>query len=304
MAKSIEVRGLKKSYGSVQAVKGVDFDVDEGSLFAFLGVNGAGKSTTINILCTLLAADGGDVKVCGLDLATRAAEIRSLIGVVFQGSTLDKRLSVKENLSVRASFYGLHGAEKAKRLDEICDTLDLGDIMGRPYGKLSGGQRRRVDVARGLINKPRILFLDEPTTGLDPQTRRSVWEIVDRLRASSNMTVFLTTHYMEEANEADKVVILDEGKVVATGTPVELKNEYSRDCVKLYAKESDDINEKLAGYKFEYTGACYRVTVDDSDDARKLILANGDIFNDFEVIKGNMDDVFLQVTGKKLGGEQ
>ncbi len=303
MGKAITVKGLRKSYGDVEAVKGIDFDVDEGSLFAFLGVNGAGKSTTINILCTLLEADGGEVSVCGLDLAKDAEAIRSKIGVVFQGSALDARLSVRENLSTRASFYGLSGEAKRRRLAELGELLDLGEIMQRPYGKLSGGQRRRVDVARGLINSPRILFLDEPTTGLDPQTRRTVWDIVDRLRRELNMTVFLTTHYMEEADGADKVVIIDEGRIVAVGAPVELKNRYSYDRVKLYAPRSEKIEERLKGMEFQYDGACYDISVDDSGAARKFICENGDILRDFEFVKGNMDDVFLNVTGKKPGGE-
>lgn len=304
MEKAIIVKGLKKSYKDVQAVKGISFDVDEGSLFAFLGVNGAGKSTTINILCTLLDADEGDVSICGLNLKTEAAAIRSRIGVVFQGSALDARLSVRENLSTRASFYGLSGEAKKKRLGELEELLELGDIMSRPYGKLSGGQRRRVDVARGLINSPRILFLDEPTTGLDPQTRRTVWKIVDRLRKSLKMTVFLTTHYMEEADGADKVVILDEGRVVAEGTPVELKNKYSNDCVKLYAPASDTIEERLDKMRFERDNGCYKIYVADSAAARDFILKNSDILKDFEFVKGNMDDVFLNVTGKKPGGEE
>ena len=304
MSKAIVVKGLKKSYKDVMAVKGIDFDVDEGSLFAFLGVNGAGKSTTINILCTLLEADGGDVNICGLDLKTDAAAIRSRIGVVFQGSALDARLSVRENLSTRASFYGLSGEAKQNRLRELEELLELTDIMSRPYGKLSGGQRRRVDVARGLINSPRILFLDEPTTGLDPQTRRTVWEIVDRLRKNLKMTVFLTTHYMEEADGADKVVILDEGRVVAVGTPVELKNKYSNDCIKLYSPALPEINERLEGMRYEYDGGVYKIYVQDSEAARKFIVKNGDILKDFEFVKGNMDDVFLNVTGKKPGGEE
>lgn len=302
--KAIVVRGLKKSYGDIEAVKGIDFDVDEGSLFAFLGVNGAGKSTTINILCTLLTADGGEAEVCGLDVFTQADAIRSRIGVVFQGSALDARLSVRENLSTRASFYGLSGEAKQTRLKQLEEMLDLGSVMGRPYGKLSGGQRRRVDVARGLLNSPRILFLDEPTTGLDPQTRRTVWGIIDRLRRDLKMTVFLTTHYMEEASDADKVVILDEGRVAATGTPVELKNKYSNDCVKLYSPPSERIERRLEGYSFEYAGNFYKISVPTSVAAAEFIVKNSDILHDFEFVKGNMDDVFLNVTGKKLGGEK
>lgn len=304
MSKAIQVRGLKKSYGDVKAVKGIDFDVEEGSLFAFLGVNGAGKSTTINILCTLLTADAGDVKICGRDLDKHRDEIRSLIGVVFQGSVLDRNLSVKDNLLTRASFYGMSAAERKAALDRLSDLLDLDDIFKRKYGKLSGGQRRRVDVARGLINSPSILFLDEPTTGLDPQTRKTVWEIIDKLRKTRQMTVFLTTHYMEEAAEADSVVILDDGRIVAQGTPVELKNKYSNDYIKLYIPRADEVDARLCGEEYRYNGRFYEIKVRDSEDAKRLLLKNGDIMTDFEVVKGNMDDVFLNVTGRRLtGGE-
>lgn len=305
MEKIIKVTGLKKSYGDIQAVKGIDFDVDEGSLFAFLGVNGAGKSTTINILCTLLDKDEGQIEICGHDLDKDSFEIRSLIGVIFQGSVLDKRLSVKDNLTSRASFYGLYGEAWKKRLSELCELLDLKELLPRKYGKLSGGQRRRVDVARGLINSPKILILDEPTTGLDPQTRKSVWEVIDKLRTDGGMTVFLTTHYMEEANEADKVVILDEGRVAAVGTPVELKNQYSCDCVKIYAEQSAEIDERLEDREYEYAGNCYKVDMKDSADAIDFIANNRDVIDNFEVQKGDMDDVFLNVTGKTLvGGQQ
>lgn len=305
MNKAIVVKGLRKSYGDVDAVKGIDFDVDEGSLFAFLGENGAGKSTTINILCTLLNKNGGEVNICGFDMDKSTPSIRSCIGVVFQNSVLDKRLSVKNNLTSRASFYGIYGDAWKKRLSELCQLLELDGILNRPYGKLSGGQRRRVDVARGLINSPKILFLDEPTTGLDPQTRKNVWEVIDRLRATGGMTVFLTTHYMEEANQADKVVILDEGKIVAVGTPIELKNEYSSDCIRLYAQRTDELDARFADRSFEYCGSFYKIRVEDSQDAKRVIAANSDIMTDFEVLKGDMDDVFLSVTGKTLeGGNQ
>lgn len=300
--KAIEATGLKKSYGEVKAVKGIDFSVEQGSLFAFLGINGAGKSTTINMLCTLLQADEGKAVVCGHDLKTQADKIREKIGVIFQGSVLDKRLSVKDNLASRASFYGIFGEKCKKRIGELADLLDLHEILSRPYGKLSGGQRRRVDVARGLVNRPELLFLDEPTTGLDPQTRKHVWEVLEKLRRKTGMTVFLTTHYMEEADGADNVVIIDEGSIAATGTPVQLKNRFSSDYVKVYCPQSQ-AEQVAAGRKFVYENGCCKICVKNSGEAKAFLLESATPF-DFEVIKGNMDDVFLTVTGKKLNEVQ
>lgn len=298
----IEISNLKKSFGDVKAVNDISFGVKSGSLFAFLGINGAGKSTTINILCTLLKKDGGTVKVAGIDLDKDATAIRNKIGVIFQGSILDKKLSVKDNLAVRASFYGIYGKAWQRRLSELSELLGLKDLLNRPYGKLSGGQRRRVDVARGLVHSPEILILDEPTTGLDPQTRKTVWEVIEMLRKQKNMTVFLTTHYMEEANNADDVVIIDSGKIVAQGSPVELKNEYSRDYLTVYTQKSDIADKAFAGLDCEYASGAYRIKLKDCEEAKQLLLQHSELIKDFEVTKGDMDDVFLNVTGKKLTG--
>jgi ABC-type multidrug transport system ATPase subunit len=304
MENIIEIKDLKKSFGDIKAVDGISFSVEKGSLFAFLGLNGAGKSTTINILCTLLSKDSGDVTIDGYMLGKDNENIKESIGIVFQNSVLDDKLTVKENLTVRASYYGLKGAMWASRLNELDKLLELKEILLRPYGKLSGGQRRRVDIARGLINRPKILFLDEPTTGLDPKTRQSVWNVINNLRIQTGMTVFLTTHYMEEAKEADNVVILDFGKIAAVGSPNALKNTYSGDYIKLYMKRSDSVDEILAkeNYTFRYEHDCYFIKMSDSIEAKTFIMKNSDIINDFEVVKGDMDDVFLNATGKKLEG--
>lgn len=305
MNKAVEIQGLKKYFGEVKAVDGISFDVEKGSLFAFLGLNGAGKSTTINVICTLLKKDEGRVIVAGADIDKDPVAIRKRTGVVFQGSILDEKLSVADNLKVRARFYGIYGQEWKRRLSELDDLLAVGELLKRPYGKLSGGQRRRVDVARGLINSPEILILDEPTTGLDPQTRKTVWEVVESLREDKGMTVFLTTHYMEEAASADDVVILDAGKIAARGTPTALKNEYSKDRLIVYAQESaanDEAFKKLGGV---YENNAYRITVNDGEEAKSILASSGKLITDFEFVKGDMDDVFLNVTGKKLtGGEQ
>lgn len=288
----IKIENLKKSYGDIKAVDGISFDVKQGSLFAFLGVNGAGKSTTINIICTLLNKDEGNVKIADYNLDTDAAKIREVVGVVFQGSILDKALSVKDNLTIRASFYGLFGDTWANRLNELTETLDLSDIIKRKYGKLSGGQRRRVDIARALINNPRILILDEPTTGLDPQTRKTVWSVIEKLRAEQNVTVFLTTHYMEESSVADNVVIIDAGRIVATGSPIELKNKYSSDKLFVYAVQNEELNNAFTDYKYIYEDNRYKIFVDGGEQVKKILKDSSALISDFEVVKGDMDDVF------------
>ena len=297
----IEINSLKKSFGDVEAVKDVSFSVKEGELFAYLGVNGAGKSTTISILCGALARDGGTVKVGGFDIDKDGDKIKSLIGVVFQNSVLDRALSVKENLRCRASLYGICGNDFEKRLNELSSLLGLDEIMNRPIKKLSGGQRRRIDIARALLHKPRLLILDEPTTGLDPQTRKTVWEIVSKLRREENMTVFLTTHYMEEAAEADNVVIIERGKIAAAGTPNELKNEYAGDFMTVYGIGEEQI--KGIGYPYETLSGAFRLSIPNSLAAAELIKEHPEIFKDFEVTKGKMDDVFLAVTGRRRGDE-
>ena len=296
----IKIEHLYKSYGEVKAVQDLSFEVRQGELFAFLGLNGAGKSTTISILCGQLQKDRGRVEINGKNLDESPDEIKRELGVVFQNSVLDKPISVRENLKTRAALYGIAGENFDKRMAELTEIFDLGDILDRPYGKLSGGQKRRVDVARALLHKPSILILDEPTTGLDPQTRKTVWRIIDDLRKGENMTVFLTTHYMEEAADADYIVILDSGKIAAEGTPLELKNKFTGDYIHLYANEE---RVKLLGKPYEKVSDGFRVALRDTAEATDLILKYPEIFVDYEIVKGKMDDVFLNATGKSLGGE-
>lgn len=297
----IEISHLCKSFGDVKAVQDVSFKVKKGELFAFLGVNGAGKSTTISIMCGQLAKDKGDVVINGKNINHNMDEIKKSLGVVFQNTVLDKSLSVKDNLKSRASLYGITGKAFEKRLGEVAKLLDFQDLLKRTVGKLSGGQRRRIDIARALFHKPEILILDEPTTGLDPQTRRIMWDVVTKLRKEENMTVFLTTHYMEEASEADYVVILDSGKISAEGTPLELKNAYTGDFITLYGATEEDA--KTLSLPYEKIRDAYRVAVPNTETATKLIVKYPSIFTDYEITKGKMDDVFLSVTGKTLGTE-
>lgn len=300
MADIIKIDKLSKAFGHVKAVQDLSFRVQAGELFAFLGVNGAGKSTTINILCGQLSKDGGRVEIDGNDLDKNVDKIKGILGVVFQESVLDKALSVYDNLQSRAALYGITGKAFEKRLEELSQLLDFGDLLKRPVGKLSGGQRRRIDIARALLHNPKILILDEPTTGLDPQTRKLLWNVVTDLRQRENMTVFLTTHYMEEAAEADYVVILDSGKIAAEGTPLDLKNTYTGDFVTLYNVEEAEV--KALGAPYTALKNTFRLQVSNTAQATELIVKNPHVFTDYEITKGKMDDVFLNVTGKKLEG--
>ncbi len=301
MKNIIEISHLSKSFGEVKAVNDLSLRVKEGELFAFLGINGAGKSTTINILCGQLKKNGGEILVDGESIDTDIEKIKNKLGVVFQSSVLDAPLSVRDNLESRAALYGIVGEDFKKRLSELARLLDFEDLLGRTVGKLSGGQRRRIDIARALLHRPKILILDEPTTGLDPQTRKILWNVISSLRKSENMTVFLTTHYMEEASEADFVVIIDGGKTAAEGTPLELKNSYSGDFIILYTENEEAV--KNFGYKYERLRDGFRIYVPNTEAATALIIKNPEIFSDYEVTKGKMDDVFLAVTGKKLSAE-
>lgn len=300
MENIIEIEHLCKSFGDIKAVQDLSFIVKRGELFAFLGVNGAGKSTTISMLCGQLKRDGGTISVCGKDVGHDFDRISRKIGVVFQNSVLDAPLSVRDNLRSRAALYGITGKEFEKRLFSLAELLDFSDLLSRPLGKLSGGQKRRIDIARALLHEPEILILDEPTTGLDPQTRRLLWDVVNTLRKEKQMTVFLTTHYMEEAADADYIVILDSGKIAAQGTPLFLKNEYAGDFITLYGIEENAV--KQLGMPYETIRDAFRIAVPDTAKATELILSYPSLFKDYEIIKGNMDDVFLSVTGKKLVG--
>ena len=300
MSDIIKIDHLCKNFGDVKAVQDLSFRVKEGELFAFLGVNGAGKSTTINIMCGQLTKNSGNVEIDGADLDRKLDHIKGTLGVVFQNSVLDSALSVYDNLQSRAALYGITGVSFKERLSELAKLLEFEDLLKRPVGKLSGGQRRRIDIARALLHRPKILILDEPTTGLDPQTRKTLWNVVSDLRKNENMTVFLTTHYMEEAAEADYVVIIDGGKISAEGTPLDLKNTYTGDFITLYGV--DEATVKTLGVEYEELKDAYRLSVPNTAKATELIIKHPDIFLDYEITKGKMDDVFLNVTGKKLEG--
>ena len=297
MENSIEIKNLTKTFKEVKAVDNLSFRVKQGEFFAFLGVNGAGKSTTISIMCRQQKKDNGTVVINGTNIDEGIDKIRKEIGVVFQSSVLDGPLTVKDNLETRAALYGITGKKFNERLEELCCLLDFKDLLKRDFNKLSGGQKRKIDIARALLHHPNILILDEPTTGLDPQTRKLIWQVIHSLRQKENITVFLTTHYMEEVADADYVVILDSGKIVAQGTPLELKNNYTGDFITIYNVEEDKV--KILNKPYKKIRDAYRVEVKDTREAKELILKHPDIFIDFEIIKGKMDDVFLAATGKK-----
>lgn len=298
MENVIEINHLNKSFGEVRAVQDLSFRVKRGELFAFLGVNGAGKSTTINIMCGQLGRDSGSIIIDSQELDGNVNAVKSKLGVVFQSSVLDKALNVRENLESRAALYGIVGSAFEARLSELAQMLSFEDLLKRTVGKLSGGQRRRIDIARSLLHKPDILILDEPTTGLDPQTRKTLWSVISDLRRNDNMTVLLTTHYMEEAADADFVVIIDGGRLIAEGTPLELKNKYTGDYITLYGASEETV--KKLGIPYEPLRDAYRLLVPNTAAATELIIRHPEVFRDYEITKGKMDDVFLAVTGKKI----
>lgn len=298
----LSVRNLKKSYKEVQAVKGISFEVKKGQLFAFLGPNGAGKSTTIDILCTLLKPDAGDIQLNGHTLGKDDSDIKKSIGVVFQDSLLDPTLTIRENLKIRGSLYGMSKVELKEMISLSVKATGIEDLMDRKYGELSGGQIRRADIARGLVHRPEILFLDEPTTGLDPQTRKSVWETLENIQKETDMTIFLTTHYMEEAAQADYISIIDHGKIVAQGTPGQLKETYSSDTVKLKMTNVERVMELLQEFSYDYVlkKDTAIISVPHTLDALPLLEALKEYIYNFEVQTGTMDDVFIAITGKEI----
>lgn len=298
------IENLIKTYGKLVAVNDISLKVRRGSLFAFLGVNGAGKSTTINIICSILSKNSGKIYVDGFDLDKDKEKIKNEIGIVFQTSVLDQELTVKENLEIRTSFYSLSNEEKRRNIDTIIKLLDLSSILNKPIKTLSGGQKRRVDIARAMVHTPKLLILDEPTTGLDPKTRIAVWSLIDDIRQKTGMTVFLTTHYLEEAEKATFVVIMNKGNIIASGTPNELKNKYSYDYIQVYKKFDEDFSKRLESKKLKFSynkdKKAYKIVIKDTKEAKAILNDFNEDLNDIEILKGTIDDVFLNVTGTNI----
>lgn len=301
MDEIITVKHLKKYYKDVKAVDDISFSVNKGELFGFLGVNGAGKSTTINMLCTLQEPTEGSVMVNGLELGKENTKIKQHIGVVYQNNCLDKLLTVKENLILRGGLYEKNTNILKRNLENVVGILELGDVLNRPFGKLSGGQKRRCEIARALMHTPDILFLDEPTTGLDPATRKSVWQTIHELQTELGMTVFLTTHYMEEAANADHIGIMDHGHLIEYGTPFSLKEKYAKDKFYMVPKTGcmKNVETRLRELDMEFVQKEERILVkiENTLSAMPLLEDIGEMLQGFEVIQGTMDDVFLNVTG-------
>lgn len=309
MEQVIRVEGLKKYYKEIKAVDDISFTVESGELFGFLGVNGAGKSTTINMLCTLYPPTAGEIEICGHRLGREDGEIRKKIGVVWQNNCLDERLTVKENLYVRGALYGQSRVELRDSVDRVCDRLGLSDIYGRLFGKLSGGQKRRCEIAAAIVNTPRVLFLDEPTTGLDPATRLLVWESLDAMRREDGVTIFLTTHYMEEAARASHIAVMDQGRIREFGTPFALKERFAMDKLKLIPREGEEerVEEILKRFcggiernAMEQREEYYLMALSKSLEAMPILRETEKYLKGFELIQGSMDDAFLSITGKTL----
>lgn len=302
MKNIIEVSHFTKRYGNFKAVDDISFTVEEGAIFAFLGPNGAGKSTTINTLCTILPKTGGEMSINGHDVARQKSAVRKDIGIVFQEPTLDGKLTVEENLKFHCDFYQVPRGEVSERIGFVLDLVDLKDWRKAPVAGLSGGMKRRVEIARGLVHYPKVLFLDEPTTGLDPQTRANVWEYIHKLQKQKNITIFLTTHYMDEAEISSSVAIIDHGKIAAFDTPDNLKKQYADSILRVACTRGDELEAYLAahGVKHRFADGVFFIYTREHSFALELLAQFQDSITDFEYTKGTLNEVFLTVTGREI----
>lgn len=301
----IKVENFTKKYGDFTAVNDISFTVEEGSIFAFLGPNGAGKSTTINTLCTIFEKTSGTLLIDGKDVTTQKNEVRGAIGVVFQDSTLDSKMTIDENLKMHCVFYNVPKKEVEERIQFVLNLVDLLAERKKLVGALSGGMKRRVEIARGLIHYPKVLFLDEPTTGLDPQTRAHIWEYIVKLQKERNITIFLTTHYMEEAEICNKIAIMDGGRIVAHDTPYALKKMYTKDKAYITTKNESELEQILKQYEMNYVkkDGYYKVDAENINLLLKVLSLQKDVITDIEIKKGTFNDVFLEITGKRIREE-
>ncbi len=298
----IEVKNFTKKYGNFIAVNDISFEVEEGTIFAFLGPNGAGKSTTINTLCTIFEKTSGTLLIDGKDVTTQKSEVRSTIGVVFQDSTLDSKMTIDENLKMHCVFYNIPKKEVEERIQFVLNLVDLLNERKKLVGALSGGMKRRVEIARGLIHYPKVLFLDEPTTGLDPQTRAHIWEYIIKLQKERNITIFLTTHYMEEAEICSKIAIIDGGNIVAHDTPYALKKEFTKDIAYITSEKGPELELLLEQYGLAYVKkeGYYKVDADNTNLLLQVLSLQKEDITDIEIKKGTFNDVFLEITGRRI----
>jgi ABC-2 type transport system ATP-binding protein len=301
---AVYVRGLRKNYGELEAVRGIDLEVAPGEVFGFLGPNGAGKSTTIKILCTLAKPTAGEARVAGFDVATERDEVRRHIGLVFQDTTLDDYLTAEQNLRFHAELYGIPSAAVARRLQQVMEMVGLWDRRASRVQTFSGGMKRRLEIARGLMHSPRVLFLDEPTVGLDPQTRVSIWNYIRELKQRETITIFLTTHYMDEAEYCDRIAIIDHGKIVALGSPEELKAKVGKDRVQIAT--ADDaaalaaLQTKLGITATQHEGFIMFGVDKGEQFLPKLFAELGVPIRSVQVARPSLDDVFLAYTGTTI----
>jgi ABC-2 type transport system ATP-binding protein len=303
---SIEVNNFTKKFGSLTAVDDISFNVEQGTIFAFLGPNGAGKSTTINTLCTIQDKTSGELRINGNDVDNQKSKVRNDIGIVFQDSTLDGKLTVEENLKLHCDFYNVPKSEVKERIDFVLNLVDLMNWKKAPVNSLSGGMKRRAEIARGLIHFPKVLFLDEPTTGLDPQTRANVWDYIIKLQKQKNITIFLTTHYMDEAEICNKVAIIDHGKIVAHDTPYNLKKTYTSTIVKIKTFTPNDLAWYLDGNSIKYTldNEDFTIYTTKMSDALDITYSFRNSIEDIEINKGTLNDVFIAITGKEIRNDK
>lgn len=300
----IEVKNFTKRYDSFVAVDNISFNVEKGTVFGFLGPNGAGKSTTINTLCTIVDKTEGSLKINGHDVTEQKSQVRNDIGIVFQESTLDGRLTVEENLKLHCDFYNVPKNEVRERIAFVLELVDLQEWRKAPVNSLSGGMKRRVEIARGLVHYPKVLFLDEPTTGLDPQTRVNTWDYINKLQKQKNITIFLTTHYMDEAEICSKVAIIDHGKIVAFDTPYNLKKQYTSTVMKIKTCENEGLAQHLKDHstKYKFEDDLFTVYSSELNESLEIISKFKAYISDVEINKGTLNDVFLVITGKEIRG--
>jgi ABC-2 type transport system ATP-binding protein len=301
---AIEVRGLAKSFGEIEAVRGVEFEVAPGEVFGFLGPNGAGKTTTINMLCTLMKPSSGSAQVAGYDVVTARDDVRRHIGLVFQDPTLDNYLTAEQNLKLHAELYGIQSKLVAPRMQQVLEMVGLWDRKDSPVGTFSGGMRRRLEIARGLMHSPRVLFLDEPTIGLDPQTRRSIWTYIRELKESEEITIFMTTHYMDEAEWCDRIAIMDNGEIVALDAPERLKAQVGTDRVTLHTEDDDAAITALQerfGIEARIVEGAVSIGVHAGEEfVPRLFAELGVAIRSVSVSRPTLDDVFMSYTGTTI----
>lgn len=304
MENIIVVKDFVKMYGDFTAVDHVSFEVENGSIFALLGPNGAGKSTTINALCTMLGKTSGTLLIDGKDASRDKDAVRSVIGVVFQESTLDEKMTVEENLKMHCHFYGLSKSIMSERIHFVLELVDMMEWKKAVAGSLSGGMKRRIEIARSLLHFPKVLFLDEPTTGLDPQTRAHIWEYIVKLQKEKNITIFLTTHYMEEAEISHQVAIMDKGKIIALDSPAALKKQYAKDKVHIMSENGRKLESLLHLYGLPYkkAGSSYCIEINDLSELLDIMSEHKSFIKDVEIKKGTLNDVFLKITGRDIRG--